>query len=117
MKIVTNVINNDIANSHFDSDLKLVDVHEDDTTNKKNYCNVSLLPIVSKIFEKIMQRQITVEDFLIPFLCGYRKGFSAQHALLSMLENWQKSLGKGGGGVLMDLSKAFDTLNHDLLIA
>ena len=68
-----------------------------------------------------MQSQISayVEDFLSPFLCGYRKGFSAQHALLSMLEKWRKSLDKGGygGGVLMDLSKAFDTLNHDLLIA
>ena len=47
----------------------LTPVHkDDDTTNKKNYRNVSLLPIVSKIFEKIMQiRQITayVETFLV----------------------------------------------------
>ena len=45
-KPLTNVINNGIANSHFDSDLNLSDltpVHKDDDTNKKNYCNVSLL--------------------------------------------------------------------------
>ena len=122
---LANVINNGIANSNFDSELKLADltpIHKnDDTSNKKNYRNVSLLPIVSKIFEKVMQSQISVyvEDFLSPFLCGYRKGFSAQHALLSMLEKWRKSVDKGGygGGFLMDLSKAFDTLNHELLIA
>ena len=40
-----------------------------------------------------------------------------QHALLSMLEKWRKSVDEGGygGGILMDLSKAFNTLNHDLI--
>ena len=54
-----------------------------------------------------------------PYLCGYRKGFNSKHALISLIERWRKSLdNKGyGGAVLMDLSKAFDTLNHDLLIA
>ena len=54
-----------------------------------------------------------------PYLCGYRKGFNSQHVLISLIERWRKSLdNKGyGGAVLMDLSKAFDTLNHDSLIA
>ena len=45
-----------------------------------------------------MQRQISayVEDILSPFLCGYRNGFSAQHASFSMLEKWRKSLDKRG---------------------
>ena len=52
-------------------------------------------------------------------MCGYRKGYSTQHGLLSMLEKWKLSLDKGGysGAVLMDLSKAFDTANDYLLIA
>ena len=124
-KPLTDIINNGISSSCFDDGLKLADltpIHkENDTTSKKNYRNISLLPVVSKLFEKLMQYQISayMEKFLSPFLCGYRKGYSAQHALLSMLEKWRISLDKGGygGGVLMDLSKAFDTLDHDLLIA
>ena len=54
-----------------------------------------------------------------PYLCGYRKGFNSQHALISLIERWRKSLDNKcyGGAVLIDLSKAFDTLNHYLLIA
>ena len=46
-------------------------------------------------------------------------GFNTQHSLLTLVENWRKRLdNKGfGGAILMDLSKAFDTLNNDLLIA
>ena len=119
------IISKGITNSHFDNRLKLADwtpIHKADaTTNKKNYRNVSVLPVVSKVLEKLMQTQICsyVENYLSPFLCGYRKGYSAQHALLSMLEKWRGFVDKGGygAGVLMDLSKAFDTLDHDLLIA
>ena len=89
---------------------------------KENYRPVSLLPVVSKLFEKLMQKQMKtfIETFLSPFLCGYRKGYNTQYALLAMIEKWKKSLdGKGGfaGAILMDLSKAFDTINHELLIA
>ena len=63
--------------------------------------------------------RLYVHNFLSPYLCGYRKGFSTQQALLSLIEKWKNILVKKGyrRAVLMDLSKAFDTLNHDLLIA
>ena len=55
----------------------------------------------------------------MPLMCGYRKGFSTQQALLSLIETWKKVLDRKGygGPVLMDLSKAYDTMNYDLLLA
>ena len=59
------------------------------------------------------------DRFLSPYDCGYRKGFSTQQALMPLLEKWKIALDRKGyiDAVLMGLSKAFDTLNHDLLIA
>ena len=60
-----------------------------------------------------------MENFLSPYLCGYRKSFNTQQALLPLIENWKKILDNKGfaGAVLMDLCKAFDMINHDLLAA
>ena len=65
-----------------------------------------------------MQKQINdfVISFLSPYLCDYRKGFNTQHALWTLAENWRKNVDDKSfcGEILMDLSKAFDTLNHNL---
>ena len=59
------------------------------------------------------------DTILSKYQCGFRKGYSAQHCLIAMLEKWRKSLDKNGsfGALTTDLSKAFDCLVHDLLIA
>ena len=60
-----------------------------------------------------------MEDVLSKLLTGFRKNHSTQHCLVNMLEKWKNTLDKGGFvcAIFMDLSKAFDTMNHDLLIA
>ena len=124
---LTDIWNVEIVLGHkFSSKLKLADItplHKKlETVLKENYRPVSLLPVVSKLFERLMQKQMVayIEKFLSPYLCGYRKGFNAQYALIAMIEKWKKCLdGRGGyaGAILMDLSKAFDTIDHELLIA
>ena len=68
-----------------------------------------------------MEKQIAahMEEFMSPYLCGFRKGFSTQHALIALIEKWKSSLDQKGyaGFILMDLSKAFDTIDYDLLLA
>ena len=96
-------------------------VKKEEKTFVENYRPVSVLPTVSKIFERMMQKQITdyIRKCLSPFLYRYRKGFSSQYALLSLIEKWRLYLDKQGfaGALLIDLSKAFDAINHELLIA
>ena len=88
---------------------------------KGNYRPVSVLAVVSKVFERIIDKQTNnyMEKYLSRYICGYRAVHGPETALLVMMERWKESRDKGGyaGGVLMDLSKAFDTLDHKLLIA
>ena len=114
-----------LLNKSFPENLKLADVSpvfkKKDKIFVEIYRPVSVLPTVFKIFERIMQKQISdyIGKFLSPFLCGYRKGFSTQLALLMLIERWKFCLDKQGfaGALLMDSSKACDTINHELLIA
>ena len=123
--ILYNNFNNNITYGTFPSKLKIADItpthKKKERILKENYRPISILPSISKIYEKLLEDQLNVyfENILSKFQCGFRKGFSAQHCLIYMIEKWKKSLDNKGaaGALLTDLSKAFDCLNHGLLIA
>ena len=122
---LTNCINKAIRNNKFPGSLKLSDTtpvfKKLDPSDKANYRPVNVLPLLSKVFEKIIYDQLHeyLENFLSELLCGFRKTHSTQHALFRLIQKWQEELNSGGyvGTFLMDLSKAYECLSHDLLIA
>ena len=122
---LTDCINCAIYDCKFPNELKEADLSplfkNDDSTFKGNFRPISVLPAVSKIYERILKEQISSYFYnkLSEILCGFREGFSTQHALIRLIEKWRQCLDASGivGTILMDLSKAYDCLPHDLLIA
>ena len=115
-----------INTSSYPSLLKRADitaVHKKDSKSaKNNYRPVSILSNISKVYERIMFKQMPEyfeSSVFSKYQCGFRKGFSAQYCLVSMLEKCKSTTDnkKSFGALLTDLSKAFDCLSHDLLIA
>ena len=90
-------------------------------TVKENYRPVNILRNISKIYERCLYKQLY--DYFDVICsrnqCGFRKGFSVVNCLLLMIKKWRESLDQGGayGTLLRGLSKAFDCLTHELIIA
>ena len=109
----------------FPGSLKLeniIPVHkEDEPTDKENYKPVSILPLLSKTFERLICDQLKeyLGQYLNSLLCGFRKDHSTQHTLFRLLKKLQNELDTSGfvRTMLMDLSKAYDCLPHSLMIA
>lgn len=122
---IKDCINTAFRNCKFPSKLKLTEISPIPKAGSSqeigNFRPISILPTVSKLFEKVIAQQIG--EFFKPLfsimLCGFRKKHSTQHALFRLLHLWQNNLDKGKvvGTILMDLSKAYDCLPHDLIIA
>ena len=122
--LVYNNFNNALSSSQYPNGLKFAYVtpvfKKDDKSDKSNYRPKSILPNLSKVYERIMQNQIYLylNKIFAKYQCDFRKGFSAQHCLIAMIEKWRQSLDSGGQApaVLTDLSKAFDRIDHELPI-
>ena len=118
-------INASIRSSKFHNELKeadIVPVHKKKSKlSKENYRPISILPNISKVYERCLYDQMSnfFEDIFSKYQCGFRKGYSAQHCLLVMIKKWKRIVDYGGvfGALLTELYKAFDCIPHDLFIA
>ena len=123
---LTNAINCSIRNFIFPQNAKTaavcpLDKGEPIRTVERNYRPVSILNTFSKIFEKILKAQLSsfLDKTLSIFIAAYRTAYRTQHVLIKLAEEWKSKLDNNFivGSVLMDLSKAFDCIPHDLIIA
>jgi hypothetical protein len=122
---ISTIFNRCVDTCTFPMDAKLAEViplyKKADNLIMKNYRPVSILPSMSKILEKVIHEQLLpfLEKILDPRMAAYRKMYSCQHVLLRLVEDWKQALenNKYVAAMLMDLSKAFDCLPHQLIIA
>ena len=94
---------------------------KDDLLDKSNYRLVGILQFISKVYERLIYNQLPAytESFLNHILCDFRKAHSTVHTLFKLLQSQQKEQDNRGflGTIPKDLSKAYDCLSHELLIA
>ena len=122
---ITDLINFSFDSHVFSNSLKQAQVipifQKKDPLDKQNYRPVSILPTISKLYERTIQDQLTefFNNVFSPFLAAFRKGFGCQTTLLRLIEDWKTALDKhkSVAAILMDLSKAFDCPPHELLLA
>ena len=124
---ITHVINLSIVNQKFPFDWKVAKViplhKKDELLYPQNYRPVSLLPILSKLLERAVFGQMIkyLEDnnLLHPSHHGFRSRHNTATALIQMFDKWVEEFedDKISAVVMLDLSAAFDVVDHDILIA
>ena len=126
VKIITLIINQSLSTGIFPDKLKLAKVvpvfKKDNPHMTGNYRPISLLPAISKVFEKIAFEQLygyfTKNNLLYKSQYGFRKGHSCELAAMEVTDKIFKYLDnkKLPIALYLDFSKAFDTINHAILM-
>ena len=122
---ITNLINLSISLSSFHDDCKIAKLKplykKEAKTKPKNYRPISLLPLISKIIERIIhdQTQVFLDEnkILYTYQSGFRKHYSTDTCLSCLTDRVRNGFEKGSltGMILIDLQKAFDTIDHKIL--
>ena len=122
---ITHILDISIKNGIFPNELKIARViplfKSGDNMLFSNYRPVSVLPVFSKILERLMYNRllkfINEHDILYKYQFGFRADHSPNLALLFMVDKISDALENGEYvlGLFLDFSKAFDTVNHDIL--
>ena len=101
---------------------KVTPIHKKESKlNYMNYRPISLLSVLSKIYEKLIYLRIygylDKNNLIFAKQFGFRKNYSTNHALVSITERIKSMLDNGQFvcGIFIDLEKAFDTVNHEIL--
>ena len=87
-----------------------------------NYCPISILPLFSKVFERLMFNRIynfvIKHEIIYKNQLGSQKGKSTEHAILDLYINLLQAIEKQHktSCIFLDFAKTFDTVNHDILI-
>ena len=127
IKPLTLIINQSMNTGIFPDDLKISKVKplfkRGDVAQISNYRPISLLPSISKVFEKVIFYQLSEYFNDNELLCceqfGFRSGHSTELAALRLVDHLVKQMDSYNTpiNIYIDLSKAFDTLDHDILLA
>ena len=123
---LAHVLNLSLKNGVFPDEMKLakiIPLHKSgEAMNISNYRPVSVLPLFSKILERIMYSRligyINKHNILYKFQFGFRENHSANMALITLVDKITSAIDKGDIviGLFLDLKKAFDTVNHKILL-
>ena len=124
---LTDIINQSFQTGVFPEKLKIAKVitifKKGDYHQTSNYRPISLLSIFSKIFERAMYKRLFKflqhHKILYNLQFGFQEHHSIDHALISLTETIRKSLDnkRFGCGIFIELQKAFDTVNHQILLS
>lgn len=122
INLLTNIINRCIRENYFPTSWKVAKVIAVPKKGGHDFRPISILPCLSKVMEKIMSTQITEHLVNNGLYCnlqsGFRKFHSCKSAILEVTEVIRNAMDKNEAVilVLIDFSKAFDTIIHSLLI-